>query len=69
MTEVVIEHVGGRDIAGGVPLEMRERLAAILDSVADGVTVQDPSGRIVYANDAALAMMGLATLDDLLTEP
>jgi len=63
----VIEHVGGREIAAGPPPEIRERLAAILDSVADGVTVQDRTGRVVYANDAALAVMGFASLDDLLT--
>jgi PAS domain S-box-containing protein len=36
----------------------RDQLAAILEGVADGVTAQDRSGRVVFANRAALAAIG-----------
>jgi signal transduction histidine kinase/PAS domain-containing protein len=36
----------------------RDQLGIILDSVADGITVQEPGGRIIYANDAAAHVCG-----------
>ncbi|HVL54428.1 MAG TPA: PAS domain S-box protein, partial [Vitreimonas sp.] len=39
---------------------------AILDAVADGITVQDSGGRVIYANEAALRMIGFDRLPDLL---
>lgn len=42
----------------GAPLSFASELRAILDAVPDGVTVQDASGRIVYANDAAARLSG-----------
>jgi PAS domain S-box-containing protein len=39
---------------------------AILRSVADGISVQDTSGRLVYANAPALRLLGFATLVELL---
>jgi PAS domain-containing protein len=33
---------------------VKENLAVFLDHVGDGVTVQDASGRLVYANVAAV---------------
>jgi serine phosphatase RsbU (regulator of sigma subunit)/PAS domain-containing protein len=36
----------------------RDELEAILAGVADAVTVQDPSGKLVYANDAAVRLLG-----------
>ncbi len=47
----------------------REGLDAVLDHVTDGVTVQDPSGRIVYANRAALPAIGFKSLEELLQAP
>jgi len=46
-----------------------EQFAAILRSVADGITVQDRTGRLVYANAAAVALLGFATPDELLNAP
>ncbi len=55
----------------GVMLDVTERVAAeralraerdrydlVLRGIADGVTVQDPSGRLIYANDAAARACG-----------
>jgi PAS domain S-box-containing protein len=36
----------------------RDQLAVILQGVADGITVQDPTGRLIYANDAAARICG-----------
>jgi PAS domain S-box-containing protein len=36
----------------------RDELEAILTGVADAVTVQEASGRLVYANDAAVRLLG-----------
>ncbi len=41
-------------------------LPAILDAIADGITVQDSTGRVVYANGTALRMIGFDTLPELL---
>jgi PAS domain S-box-containing protein len=46
-----------------------EQLRAILDGVADAVTAQDASGRLVYANDAAAELVGLASADELIDAP
>ncbi len=42
-----------------------EQLELILDGVADGITAQDVSGKLVFANRAAAEMIGSGT-DDLL---
>jgi serine phosphatase RsbU (regulator of sigma subunit)/PAS domain-containing protein len=51
----------------------RDELEAILAGVADAVTVQDPSGKLVYANDAAVRLLGepagFADRDELLAAP
>ena len=36
----------------------RDQLAAILAGVGEGITVQERSGRLIYANDAAAALSG-----------
>jgi PAS domain S-box-containing protein len=36
----------------------RDELGVILGGVADGVTAQDPTGRVIYANEAAARMVG-----------
>jgi PAS domain S-box-containing protein len=46
-----------------------ENLAVFLDHVGDGVTVQDPSGRLVYANAAAARNLGFASAAELLATP
>src|SRR4051794_1581059 len=47
----------------------RDQLAAILDGVADGVTAQDASGRMVYANEAALALLGFPSVKAIQAVP
>jgi PAS domain S-box-containing protein len=42
------------------------QLQAILGGVADAVTAQDASGRLVYANDAAARLVGLSSAQELL---
>ncbi len=46
-----------------------EQIAAILRSVADGVMVQDPSGRILYANDIAAHLCGFDSVERFLSTP
>src|SRR5215216_4119329 len=41
-------------------------LSAVLDLMVDSVTVQDASGRLIYANSAAARQLGFATTDELL---
>src|SRR4051812_43424159 len=43
-----------------------DRLGAVLHAVADGVTVQDRTGRVVYANAAAARLIGSPSVDALL---
>src|SRR3954454_249458 len=46
--------------AGRLPaLEAADDLRALLDGVADAVTVQTPDQRLVYANEAAARLYGL----------
>ena len=43
----------------------RDQLEAILRGVADGITAQDSTGRIIYANDAAARMIGFTSAKSL----
>ncbi|GAC1320228.1 MAG: hypothetical protein NVSMB2_16050 [Chloroflexota bacterium] len=43
----------------------RDQLAAILGGIAEGVTVQDGDGRIIYANAVALTILGGARADEI----
>lgn len=45
--------------------ESRLRLNAVLETLADPVTIRDLSGRVVYANDAAIASMGLSSASEI----
>jgi PAS domain S-box-containing protein len=49
--------------------ESRRQLEVILRQVADGVTVQDVAGRLVYANEAAARMIGFDSAEELLAAP
>lgn len=49
--------------------EAQENLAIILDHVGDGVTVQDLSGRLVYANVAAAHTLGFVGTAEMLATP
>jgi PAS domain S-box-containing protein len=44
----------------------RRRLEGILDVMAEAVTVHDAAGRLVYANDAAVQLLGASSRDELL---
>src|SRR4051812_8996011 len=50
-------------------LETRDDLGAILEGVADAVTAQAPDGTLVYANDAAVRLLGLGGAEEMLTAP
>ncbi len=41
----------------------------ILGGIADGITVQDRTGRLIYANDAAVKVLGYASQAQLLAAP
>ena len=45
----------------------RDDLEAIVEGVADAVTAQAPDGRLVYANDAAVRLLGFTDARELLT--
>ena len=42
---------------------------AVLDSVGEGISIQDPSGALVYANPAALRLMGIESVEELVALP
>jgi PAS domain S-box-containing protein len=46
--------------------EARDDLGAILEGVADAVTAQAPDGRLVYANEAAVRLLGLTSAREIL---
>jgi PAS domain S-box-containing protein len=45
--------------------QARDQLQAILSGVADAVTAQAPDGRLLFANEAALQLLGFATFEEL----
>ncbi|MDA0180216.1 SpoIIE family protein phosphatase [Solirubrobacter phytolaccae] len=46
-----------------------DRLVTALDSLAEAVTIQDASGALIYANQAAATTLGFDTPETLLTTP
>jgi PAS domain S-box-containing protein len=46
-----------------------EDLRAILEGIADSVTAQGPDGGLVYANDAAVLVLGFPSAEALLSAP
>ena len=62
----------GEDVKPREPqplLDSRADLEAILRQVADGITVQDVSGKLVYANDAAARFVGFGTAAEFMATP
>ncbi|MFL5781779.1 MAG: SpoIIE family protein phosphatase, partial [Thermoleophilaceae bacterium] len=53
-----------RDLRGS-----RDELQAILDGVADAITVQRPDGQLVYANEAAVRSLGFGSMEELMSTP
>jgi PAS domain S-box-containing protein len=49
--------------------EARDQLEAILSGVADAVTAQAPDGRLLFANQAAVDLLGFESRDALLSAP
>jgi PAS domain S-box-containing protein len=47
----------------------REQLEVVLESVSDGVTVQGPTGALLYANDAAARLIGYPSARAVLDVP
>jgi signal transduction histidine kinase len=45
------------------------QLAIVLENIADGITVLNPSGQLIYANDAAAHLIGYPDAPALLTVP
>jgi PAS domain S-box-containing protein len=49
--------------------QTRDQLEAILSGVADAVTAQAPDGRLLFANQAAVDLLGFKSRDALLSAP
>ncbi len=49
--------------------ESRDQLNVILQGVADGIIVYNKSSQIIYANDAAVTMTGLASTQTMIETP
>jgi PAS domain S-box-containing protein len=47
----------------------RDQLEAILRGVAEGIMVQDPSGRVIYANETAARLSGLSSVQEMVEAP
>ena len=48
---------------------VEQQLQAILENLGEAVTVQDPTGRLVFANQAAAEMLGAESVEELLSTP
>ena len=49
--------------------EARDQLQAILEGIADAVTAQAPDGRLLFANQAAVELLGFESSEALLSAP
>lgn len=47
----------------------RDQLEIILHGITDGITVQSPDGKLIYANEAAARTLGFASPAELLATP
>src|SRR5829696_5178415 len=61
----VTEHRGAQEELRG----SRDQLAAILRGAAEGITAQDPSGKVIYANEAAARLTGFTSVQDVVQSP
>lgn len=50
-------------------LSVEQKLDAILSNLGEAVTVQDRTGALVYANQAAAELLGATTVDELISTP
>jgi PAS domain S-box-containing protein len=60
---------GDAALAESPLLESPAELEAVLQQVAEGITVQDPNGVLVYANDAAARLIGFTSSAELMATP
>jgi PAS domain S-box-containing protein len=67
--EAAEDHMTSRETVEAELRASRDQLDAILRGVADGITVQEPDGRLIYANDAAARIIGFETAEALLAAP
>jgi PAS domain S-box-containing protein len=49
--------------------QAHDQLAVIMRGITDGITIQNPLGALVYANDAAARLSGFATAAEMLATP
>jgi PAS domain S-box-containing protein len=49
--------------------QARDQLQAILGGVADAVTAQAPGGKVLFANNAALQLLGFDSIEELQSAP
>ena len=47
--------------------ESRDQLEAVLAGAAEGITAQDPSGKVIYANEAAARLTGFSSVQEVTT--
>lgn len=57
------------DAPPGEPRSGEDDLAVILQGISDAITVQDATGRVLYANDAAARMSGFPSAEELIHTP
>ena len=70
-TPSTLEHVATADRSSpAISLYLsREQLAVLLAGIADGITALNPSGKLVYSNDAAAWLIGYPSAQALLAVP
>jgi PAS domain S-box-containing protein len=61
--------IGEREQAEEELRSSRDQLEIILGGVADGITAQDPTGRLIYANEAAARIVGYPSADAFVQAP
>lgn len=66
---LIHEDITDRKDAEGEVRKAKEQLEAILFNAADGITVQDASGGLVYVNDAAATLSGFPSAEAMLNAP
>jgi|GEM_PF-712087 len=66
---LIFRDISARKQAEDALRQSEDHLAAILRDVDDGITVQSPSGQLIYANDAAARLIGYPSAETLLAEP
>src|SRR5947209_5303378 len=76
-TDVALAEEVGRRVGGALDnailyqqaQQSRDQLDVILRGIADGITVQDVNGSVIYANDVAAHMSGFPSAEAMLNMP